>query len=101
MISGEVRVLWSVAMRKLIWMVAVLGSVSAAQAADMPDLPILRGAYTEGLSAARPNWQGYYVGGQGDYGTITSKVASTINSDMHSTFVTPGPGYTWQPLVPA
>jgi opacity protein-like surface antigen len=45
------------------------GAVSTAQAADMPDLPILRGAFTDGLTTSRPNWQGYYVGGQGGYGS--------------------------------
>jgi opacity protein-like surface antigen len=43
--------------------------VSVAQAADMPDLPILRGGLTEGLSGARANWDGYYVGGQVGYET--------------------------------
>ena len=85
-------------MRRLMWVMAVLGSVSAAQAADMPDLPILRGSFTDGLSNSRPNWQGYYAGGQGDYGTITSRISSGLNSNMQSTFVTPGPAYTWQPL---
>ena len=88
-------------MRRLIWAMAMLGTASAAQAADMPDLPILRGSFTDGLSSARPNWQGYYVGGQGDYGTITSRVGSNINGDMHSTFVKPpalAQEYPWQPL---
>lgn len=88
-------------MRRLMVAAAMLGTVSAARAADMPDLPILRGSFTDGLTNARPNWQGYYVGGQGDYGTITSKVSSTINSDLQSTFVTPGPAYNWQPLAAA
>lgn len=88
-------------MRGLILAAAMLGMVSAAHAADMPDLPILRGSVTEGLSSAAVNWQGYYVGGQGDYGTITSKIASTVNSDLQSTYVTPGPAYNWQPLAAA
>lgn len=88
-------------MRRLMVAAAMLGTVSAAHAADMPDLPILRGSFTDGLTSARPNWQGYYVGGQGDYGTITSKISSTINSDIQSTFVTPGPAYNWQPLAAA
>jgi opacity protein-like surface antigen len=73
--------------------------VSAVQAADMPDLPILRGAFTEGLSTAKVNWQGYYVGGQVDYGSVTSKVAGNINRDMQATFVPPNNvDYNWQPL---
>jgi outer membrane immunogenic protein len=43
--------------------------VSAAQAADMPDLPVLRGGFTDGLSNSRPNWQGSYVGAQAGYGS--------------------------------
>jgi opacity protein-like surface antigen len=100
MIIAEVRVRWSVAMRRLMWMVAVLGSVSAAQAADMPDLPILRGAFTEGLTVSRPNWQGYYVGGQGEYGTITSKIANSINSDLQATWKPIGT-YPWLGLASA
>src|SRR5512140_2185533 len=47
----------------------MLGAVSAAQAADLPDLPILRGALSDdGLSHARVNWEGYYIGGQAGYG---------------------------------
>jgi outer membrane immunogenic protein len=86
-------------MRRLLIAAATFGSVSAAQAADMPDLPILRGAFTEGLTTTRVNWQGYYIGGQGDYGSITSKLPPGINGDMQSTFVPPaGVNYNWQPL---
>jgi len=46
---------------------ATLGSVSAAQAAD---LPVLRGSFTDGLTTTRViNWEGFYVGGQGGYGS--------------------------------
>jgi outer membrane immunogenic protein len=53
-------------MRRLVLTVVMLGAVSGAQAADWSDLPILRG--TQGLTTAKVNWQGYYVGGQGSYG---------------------------------
>jgi len=56
-------------MRSLVLAVVVSGVVSAAHAADLPDLPILRGGLTEGLSASRVNWDGYYVGVQGGYGS--------------------------------
>jgi opacity protein-like surface antigen len=47
----------------------MVGAVSAAQAADLPDLPILRGALSDdGLSNSRVNWEGYYIGAQGGYG---------------------------------
>jgi opacity protein-like surface antigen len=45
------------------------GAVSAAQAADLSDLPILRGAFTDGLTTSKVNWQGWYIGGQGGFGT--------------------------------
>lgn len=56
-------------MRRLWLVAAVLGTVSAAHAADMPDLPILRGSLSDGLSRSGVNWQGFYVGGQGGYGS--------------------------------
>ena len=56
-------------MRRLMLAAAMLGTVSAAQAADMPDLPVLRGGFTEGLSTSTVNWQGYYIGGQAGYGS--------------------------------
>jgi opacity protein-like surface antigen len=58
-----------VAMRRFLLAAVMFGAVSGAQAADMPDLPILRGAYTDGLSTATFNWQGFYVGGQAGYGS--------------------------------
>src|ERR1700716_3909391 len=56
-------------MRRLLIAAATFGSVSAAQAADMPDLPILRGAFTEGLSSSKVNWQGVYFGARGGLGS--------------------------------
>ena len=56
-------------MRRLLLVAVMCGAVSGAQAADMPDLPFLRGSFTEGLSSAKVNWQGFYVGGQAAYGT--------------------------------
>jgi outer membrane immunogenic protein len=55
-------------MRGLLLAAVMFGAVSGAQAADMPDLPILRGGLTEGLSSSSVNWQGFYVGGQGSWG---------------------------------
>ncbi|RXT53588.1 outer membrane protein [Bradyrhizobium betae] len=54
-------------MRRLLLAAVMLGTVSAAHAADMPDLPILRGSVTDGLSRASHNWDGFYVGGQVGY----------------------------------
>jgi len=60
-------------MRKYLLATAMLVIAHGAQAADMPDLPVLRGAFPEGLSSAQTNWQGYYIGGQ----------AGTGRSDMN------------------
>src|SRR5215204_463193 len=54
---------WSVAMRRLLMVAAMCGVATGAQAADMPDLPFLRGSYTEGLSRGSVNWAGFYAGG--------------------------------------
>ncbi|HKA01237.1 MAG TPA: hypothetical protein VKE70_32210 [Candidatus Solibacter sp.] len=54
-------------MRRSFLAAMMVCAASAAQAADMPDLPILRG--TQGLSSTQINWQGFYVGGQAGYGT--------------------------------
>jgi outer membrane immunogenic protein len=88
-------------MRRFLLAVVMIGAASVAQAADMPDLPILRGGFTDGLTSARVNWQGFYVGGQADYGSVTSKVPGNINSDMQAptNFVRPSnAAYNWQPL---
>jgi opacity protein-like surface antigen len=83
-------------MRRLLLAAMMFGAASGAEAAD---LPFLRGSFTDGLTTARVNWQGYYIGGQIDYGSIDSKLPTTINSDMQSTFVPPaGVAYNWQPL---
>jgi opacity protein-like surface antigen len=44
-----------------------VAAMSGSRAADLSDLPILRGPV--GLSSTRVNWQGYYVGLQGGYGS--------------------------------
>jgi len=56
-------------MRRLLLAVAMLGTVSAAHAADLSDLPILRGSFTDGLSKTSHNWDGFYVGGQFGFAT--------------------------------
>lgn len=51
-------------MRRLILAAILAGVVSGAQAADLPDIPILRGPVSEGLMGPRPvYWQGFYAGG--------------------------------------
>jgi outer membrane immunogenic protein len=56
-------------MRRILLAAAMFGAVQAAQAADLPDLPVLRGAFPEGLTTARTNWEGYYIGAQAGVGT--------------------------------
>ena len=60
---------WSVAMRRLVVAALMTGAVSGAHAADLSDLPILRGSFTEGLTTSHVNWEGFYVGGQAAYGS--------------------------------
>ena len=66
MIVATVSSIWSVAMRRLLLAAVMCGMMTAADAAD---LPILRGGFTDGLSTSIVNWQGFYVGGQGGYGS--------------------------------
>ncbi len=56
-------------MRKFISAAMIFGTMASAHAADLPDLPVLRGGFADGLTASRVNWQGFYVGGQGAYGS--------------------------------
>ena len=53
-------------MRRFLLAMAMCGMTAGAQAAD---LPILRGGFTDGLTSSRVNWSGFYVGGQGGYGS--------------------------------
>ncbi|HEY3147365.1 MAG TPA: outer membrane beta-barrel protein [Dongiaceae bacterium] len=65
----------------------------------MPDLPFLRGGLTDGLISSKVNWQGYYIGGQASYGSNTSKVSPTANSDLQATYNRPaGVDYVWLQL---
>src|SRR6202035_5773658 len=57
----------AVAMRRFLLAAVMFGAASGAQAADLSDLPILRGSFPGGLSTATRNWDGWYVGGQVDY----------------------------------
>ncbi|MGY3235876.1 outer membrane immunogenic protein [Bradyrhizobium sp. USDA 4472] len=68
-------------MRRLLLAAAILGSVSVAHAADMPDLPVLRGALTDGLSNSNVIWQGFYAGAQGGYGASDESFSGT-NANM-------------------
>lgn len=55
-------------MRRLVLAAAMIGMTFGAKAADMADLPVLRGSMDPGpLSRTAVNWDGWYVGGQGTY----------------------------------
>ncbi|GLH81114.1 hypothetical protein SSBR45G_60230 [Bradyrhizobium sp. SSBR45G] len=88
-------------MRGLVVAVAVCGMASAAQAADLSDLPILRGGLTEGVSSARTNWDGYYVGGQLGYATSDidfSRSALSLTNYIFRNSVLQGPTSSWSVL---
>jgi outer membrane immunogenic protein len=65
-------------MRRFWLAAAMLGTVSAAQAADMPDLPILRGGFTDGLSKTSRNWDGVYVGGNAGYTSDATDFSQSV-----------------------
>jgi outer membrane immunogenic protein len=67
-------------MRSLVLAVVMSCAVSTAHAADLPDFPILRGGLTEGLSNSRVNWDGYYVGVQGGYGSSDENFNGSTNN---------------------
>jgi outer membrane immunogenic protein len=76
-------------MRRWLLAAAMFGVVQGAQAADLPDLPVLRGAFPEGLTAAKANWQGYYIGAQAGVGTSDMNFAgSTHDLASHLLFNT-------------
>jgi outer membrane immunogenic protein len=72
-------------MRRWVFATVLAGLAHGAQAADLPDLPVLRGALTDGLSASTVNWQGAYVGGQFGYSSGNmdfSNATSSLTSFM-------------------
>lgn len=81
-------------MRRFLLTAVMIGAVSGAQAADMPDLPILRGSLPGGLSTATRNWDGWYVGGQIDYTSANidlSHAPQTLTNFMLRNSVIQGP----------
>lgn len=69
-------------MRRLLLAAAMLGTVSTAHAADMPDLPVLRGGFTDGLSKSSVNWEGSYIGAQGGYGSSDENFNGSTSNMM-------------------
>ncbi|WP_315704861.1 MULTISPECIES: outer membrane protein [unclassified Bradyrhizobium] len=65
-------------MRRVVLAGVICGFVSAAaHAADLPDLPVLRGSFTDGLTTSQVNWEGFYIGGQGGYGSSDEKFSGS------------------------
>lgn len=57
-------------MRRFLLVAAISAALGSAQAAaQMPDLPILRGGLVEGLSSNTVNWEGSYIGGHVSHGS--------------------------------
>lgn len=65
-------------MRRFLLAAVMFAAVSGAQAADMPDF--LRGSLTT-VRAPAVNWQGFYVGAQGAYGSSDENFSGS-NSDI-------------------
>src|SRR5690242_1231421 len=78
MIKSKLSVRWSVAMRWLVLAVLTFGAMSGARAADLSDLPILRGGFTEGLSSSTVRWDGWYGGGQVTYSSASMDFSNSI-----------------------
>lgn len=72
-------------MRRLVLAVMMAGVAHGALAADMPDLPVLRGFVNDAPRATRVNWQGVYVGGQGAFSQTESNLTN-VNSSVVSAF---------------
>lgn len=53
-------------MRRLLLAAVIFGTAQCAHAADMPDLPVLRGSLPGGSGTV---WEGFYIGGQASYGS--------------------------------
>ncbi|MFK4510395.1 outer membrane beta-barrel protein [Bradyrhizobium daqingense] len=88
-------------MRRLMLVAAILGTVSAAHAADLSDLPILRGSVSEGLSKTTRSWDGAYVGGNFGYTTDSSDFGQSVVGLTNYIFrdsVLQGPTSTWSLL---
>jgi opacity protein-like surface antigen len=56
-------------MRRLLVAGFIAVAAHGAHAADMPDLPILRGSFRDAPVVSRTVWQGFYLGGQAGYGS--------------------------------
>lgn len=89
-------------MRRFLLAVAIgAAAMSGARAADLSDLPILRGP-VGGLSSSRVNWQGFYAGGQGGFGTsdmdFTGATQAVVQKLLFDTAIDNSGGVSSWPL---
>jgi len=89
-------------MRRFLLAAVICGAaMPGARAADLSDLPILRGP-VGGLSSSRVNWQGFYVGGQGAFGTsdmdFTGATQSVVQKLLFDTAIDNSGGVSNWPL---
>src|SRR5437868_9952033 len=71
-------------MRRFLLAAIIFVGASGAHAADLPDFPALRGTYTDVPSSTRINWQGYYIGVQGGYGSSDETFRGSSPSIMRA-----------------
>ena len=67
-------------MRRFLLAAVVFGAASGAQAADLSDLPVLRGSLPGGLSNSSRNWDGWYAGGQVGYSSASMDFSHSVKS---------------------
>lgn len=67
-------------MRRLVLAAMMVVTAHGALAADMPDLPVLRGFVNEGPRVTRTLWEGFYVGGQGSFSWAESNLTGVNNA---------------------
>src|SRR5580704_13847633 len=73
-------------MRRYVLAVMIFGAASGAQAADMPDIPILRGSVPPSLSSETRNWDGWYAGGQVGYSSASMDFSQSLVGLTNSIF---------------
>lgn len=89
-------------MRRFVLAAAMAGISFGAQAAD---LPVLRGSLppSGSMTTTAPNWDGWYVGGQGSYSAMAADFSNSISllSNMiPSNAILPQPASQFAGLVP-
>lgn len=88
-------------MRRLLVAAMMFGAVTSARAADLPDLPALRGSVPPSLSTTSRNWDGWYAGGQIGYTSADmdfSRSAKGLTNFMLRNSVLQDPVSQWSAL---